>query len=99
MKVILLDYVYKHGVAGEVIEVVQQAIIDVALQEPLVEAAPGPVVQPASPERGDDFSLNIDPIAPIDSQEALEILSSGGEIPEVLRKRLQKRQSKAPDDL
>ncbi len=85
--------------AGEVIEVVQQAIIDVALQEPLVEAAPGPVVQPVSPERGDDFSLNIDPIAPIDSQEALEILSSGGEIPEVLRKRLQKRQSKAPDDL
>ena len=83
--------------AGEVIEVVQQAIIDVTLEEPPVEVAPPPLAQPASPEQGDDFSLHIDPVEPIDSQEAIEVLSSGGEIPEVLRKRLQKRQSLPPD--
>lgn len=85
--------------AGEVIEMVQQAIIDVTLQEPLVEAAPTPVARPGAPERGEDFSLHVETVEPIDSQEALEILSSGGEIPEVLRKRLQKRPSDAPDEL
>ena len=83
--------------AGEVIEVVQQAIIDATLQEPLVEAAPAPVARPTHPNQDDDFSLHTDTVAPIDSQEALEILSLGGEIPEVLRQRLQKPQSQDPD--
>lgn len=83
--------------AGEVIEVVQQAIIDATLPEPGEQPVFGPAPEPAAITKSkpdDDYSLHTDTVEPIDSQEALEILSLGGEIPEVLRRRLQK----PPDD-
>ena len=79
--------------AGEVIEVVQQAIIDAALEEPTAEAAPAPF--PLYPEEtsdaaDNDYSLHTEEVQPIDSEEALDILSLGGEIPDILRHRLKK---------
>jgi DNA processing protein len=80
--------------AGEVIEVVHQAIIDATLEEPTEETA-APTPFPLSPEKpsgadDDDYSLHTEEVEPIDSEEALEILSLGGEIPDVLRQRLKK---------
>ncbi len=79
--------------AGEVVEMVQQAIIDAALLEP---AAVEPAALPAAPsspagpaDTGESFNLRSEEVEPLDSDEALEILSMGGNIPEVLRKRLQ----------
>jgi predicted Rossmann fold nucleotide-binding protein DprA/Smf involved in DNA uptake len=86
--------------AGEVVEMVQQAIIDAALLESddndevidPVGAAPIGAVRPIiERDANDDYSLRAEEIEPIDSEEALEILSLGGEIPELLRKRLQNR--------
>lgn len=88
--------------AGEVVEMVQQAIIDTVFIEeaPLppmgqpAAAAPAPLVTPApaaAPPGSDaDFSLPVEEVEPIDSEEALEILSLGGNVPEILRQRLQK---------
>lgn len=78
--------------AGEVVEMVQQALIDATLSEPdQPEPAPKPV--PPSPLLSDapdeDYSLRTEELEPIDSEEALEILSLGGEVPEILRQRLQ----------
>lgn len=86
--------------AGEVVELVQQAIIDAVLLEPAdEEGAAGPSSVPASPsplpsapltaDTDNDFALRADDVEPIDSDEALEILSMGGKVPDVLRKRLQ----------
>lgn len=86
--------------AGEVVELVQQAIIDAVLLEPAnEEGAAGPLPVPASPsplpstplsvDTDNDFALRTDDVEPIDSDEALEILSMGGKVPDVLRKRLQ----------
>lgn len=74
--------------AGEVVEMVQQAIIDSTLQDSDVEEPPAPAHWP--PDANDDFSLRAENVEPIDSQEALDILSLGGEIPNILRQRLQK---------
>ncbi len=82
---------------GEVIEMVQQAMIDdVLLDEetlPVVTAPVAPLPQPASLARSDsedNFALHVEEVEPIDSDEALEILSLGGNVPEILRQRLQK---------
>lgn len=80
--------------AGEVVEMVQQAVIDAALQEPTGEEAPlaaqaGPAgPPPLSNDPDEDYSLRLEEVEPIDSEEALEILSLGGEVPEILRRRL-----------
>ena len=77
---------------GEVVEMVQQAMIDAALQESEEEEYLPPPPAPTTPvavDSDDNYSLHIEEIEPMDSQEALEILSLGGEIPEVLRQRLQ----------
>lgn len=84
--------------AGEVVEMVQQAIIDTAFSEeetlpressPL---APAPIVpSAASPAADEDYNLPVEEVEPIDSDEALEILSLGGNVPEILRKRLKKQ--------
>lgn len=85
--------------AGEVVEMVQQALIDTALlasnddevegiSPSLSTPPPLPPLPPTGPD--DDYSLRFEEMEPIDSQEALEILSLGGEIPEVLRRRLEK---------
>ena len=71
---------------------VQQAMIDAALQESEEEEYLPPPPAPTTPvavDSDDNYSLHIEEIEPMDSQEALEILSLGGEIPEVLRQRLQ----------
>jgi predicted Rossmann fold nucleotide-binding protein DprA/Smf involved in DNA uptake len=83
---------------GEVVEWVQQALVDVALQATETEstaedlaAAPLSTTAPADPPQSDDdYSLRVEEVPPLDSNEALELLSLGGEIPEVLRRRLEK---------
>ncbi|NJN94108.1 MAG: hypothetical protein HC875_08450 [Anaerolineales bacterium] len=91
--------------AGEVVEMVQQAIIDTVFVEeaPLppigqpAAAAPAPLVPLVTPapaaaalSSDADFSLPVEEVEPIDSEEALEILSLGGNVPEILRQRLKK---------
>lgn len=83
---------------GEVVEMVQQAMIDdVLLDEeetlPPVAAPAASTPQPPAPallDAPDDFALHGEEAEPIDSDEALEILSLGGNVPEILRQRLQK---------
>lgn len=83
---------------GEVVEMVQQAMIDDVLFDeeetpPAVAAPAAPLPQPPTPallDSHDDFALHGEEIEPIDSDEALEILSLGGNVPEILRQRLQK---------
>lgn len=87
---------------GEVVEFVQQALVDVAMQEADEEelpadlvAAPLTTTAPADPPQSDeDYSLRIEEVPPLDSDEAIEVLSLGGEIPEILRSRLQKKSNK-----
>ena len=86
--------------AGEVVEMVQQAVIDTTLmesaeteEEPLASAAPvlegpPPVVEL---DPNDDYSLRSEEVEPIDTEEALEILSLGGDVPDLLRQRLKKK--------
>ncbi len=84
--------------SGEVIEWVQQALVDIALTETAPEsddinsaAAPLITTAPADPpSSNDDYSLRPEDIPLLDSEEAIEVLSLGGKIPEVLRQRLQK---------
>jgi DNA processing protein len=79
---------------GEVIEMAQQAMIDDTLLEET--SAPNPIptpIAPASPpvlpdDSNDDYALHSEELEPIDSDEAMDILSMGGEVPEVLRQRL-----------
>ena len=78
---------------GEVVEMVQQAVIDAALQdsngEEQVAAQPVPSGPLLPADSDDDFSLGYEEVEPIDTEEALEILSLGGEIPDLLRRRLE----------
>jgi predicted Rossmann fold nucleotide-binding protein DprA/Smf involved in DNA uptake len=88
---------------GEVVDWVQQALVDAAILESEEEeataslnAAPLSATAPAdAPQSDDDYSLQGEEVPPLDADEALEILSLGGELPEVLRKRLK---SKLKDD-
>jgi predicted Rossmann fold nucleotide-binding protein DprA/Smf involved in DNA uptake len=85
---------------GEVIDWVQQAIIDAAMraeeeaEEAVKNEAAAPLTMTAPTEAAtshDDFALHSDDVALLGSTEALEILSLGGEVPEVLRERLKKK--------
>lgn len=86
---------------GEVIDWVQQALVDDAIQESEdeseLESMPAPPlnVAPAAPPPApdDDFSLRTDDVPPLDSDEALNLLGLGGDVPEVLRRKLEKRKS------
>ncbi|MCB0197971.1 MAG: DNA-processing protein DprA [Anaerolineae bacterium] len=86
---------------GEVIDWVQQAVLDAAMQddedkEEDLTAAPLSVTAPTEhPVSHDDYALRGEDVPPLDSEEAIEILSLGGEIPEILRKRLRKSQDKS----
>jgi hypothetical protein len=90
--------------AGEVIELVQQAVIDAAFfDEPAdlpghapaqtviaAEAgAPLVAIPTISLQSDEDYALRSEDAEPIDSDEALDILSGGGEIPAILRQRLE----------
>jgi predicted Rossmann fold nucleotide-binding protein DprA/Smf involved in DNA uptake len=93
---------------GEVIEWVQQMMVDEVLledddaPESVFEAqvaAPLAATAPAEPELStEDYSLRAEEIPPIDSAEALELLSLGGEIPPILRDRLLKAKDKDNTD-
>jgi predicted Rossmann fold nucleotide-binding protein DprA/Smf involved in DNA uptake len=82
---------------GEVVEWVQQAMVDAAMQESqdpaepeALIAAPLAATAPSDPPLSDDdYSLRYDEAVPLDNDEAMEVLSLGGEIPEILRKRLE----------
>jgi DNA processing protein len=92
---------------GEVLEMVQQAMVDESLVEQTVEEASSTPSFAASPsstpsftaspsstpivpvDSDDDYALHTEDMDPIDSDEAIEILSMGGEVPEILRRRLE----------
>ncbi|GAB4429522.1 MAG: hypothetical protein Kow0031_10070 [Anaerolineae bacterium] len=89
--------------AGEVVDWVQQALVDDVLLDTDEEAAPEAVspaaaapltdTAPVAPPRSDeDFKLRVEDVPLLDSDEAIEVLSMGGDLPEVLRDRLKKRQ-------
>jgi predicted Rossmann fold nucleotide-binding protein DprA/Smf involved in DNA uptake len=90
---------------GEVIDWVQQALVDDAMQEMPPEtpsgelaAAPLTVTAQTSPDDSDDdYRLRVEEVPPLDSEEAIDLLSLGGEIPEVLRKRLEGRSDHSKD--
>jgi DNA processing protein len=81
---------------GEVVEMVQQAMIDDTLleqaeDEPVPSASSASLATPAvSLDPDADYALHTEDLEPIDTEEALDILSMGGEVPEILRQRLQK---------
>lgn len=78
--------------SGEVIEFVEQAMIDAALQT--VDSAPGPeeaepgAPPPPAPAGEDDFGLSLPDAEPLPGEEALKILSAGGRVPDALKRRL-----------
>ncbi len=84
--------------SGEVVEWVQQALVDAAMQDDETEqttidtaAIPLTATAPTDPPASNDnYALRSEEIDPLDSDEALEVLSLGGEIPEILRSRLKK---------
>jgi predicted Rossmann fold nucleotide-binding protein DprA/Smf involved in DNA uptake len=86
---------------GEVVDMVQQAIIDDAMQAqiaqtPAAETAPQPQQLLNSDE---DFALHGDDLDPIDPDEALDILTSMGSVPSSLRNRLMAMEKlNQPDD-
>lgn len=87
--------------AGEVLDWVQQAMVDDAMLEDdattteTVVAAPLAATAPLDPPHSnEDYSLRSEDLPPIDSDEAIEVLSLGGEIPDILRQRLKKSRGK-----
>ncbi|MBN1991237.1 MAG: DNA-processing protein DprA [Anaerolineae bacterium] len=85
---------------GEVVEMAQQAMIDDTMREQAAEEvipmAPPMAAPLVPPDSDDDYALRPEEIEPIASDEALEILSMGGEVPDILRKRL-KKEKKPPE--
>lgn len=81
---------------GEVIDMVQQAIIDETLQAqiaqaPATENAPPPTKKADPPpllDDADDYALGNEVADPLAADEALDILSSMGNVPDTLRARL-----------
>jgi predicted Rossmann fold nucleotide-binding protein DprA/Smf involved in DNA uptake len=87
---------------GEVIEMAQQAIFDATLDEsddeeiPVVQIPPAPAM--VSTESTEDYALSMNDIGPIDPDEAEEILSMGGEIPQILQQRLHNLKKNQPKE-
>ena len=77
----------------EVVEMVQQAIIDNAMQaqiaqQPAQEKAPSLSPPKSGDDDDDDYALSADPLDPIAADEALDILSAAGKVPNSLRAKL-----------
>ncbi len=74
---------------GEVIELVQQAVIDTAIQSQLAQK---PAAEPLPPgemlNETDDFALHADAVNPLPPDETLDILSAAGNVPTSLREKL-----------
>jgi DNA processing protein len=93
---------------GEVVEWVQQAIVDDAMQDSPAEPEPPPEIPAAAPlaetapsipsYSDEDFNLRVEDVPPLDSDEALDVLSLGGDIPDILRQRLEKRKSSSSEE-
>jgi predicted Rossmann fold nucleotide-binding protein DprA/Smf involved in DNA uptake len=81
----------------EVLDLVQQVLVDDAIQKaneapPPEEIAAAPLTATAptaADVSDDDYSLRTETVPPIDSEEALTLLGLGGEVPEVLRRKLE----------
>jgi DNA processing protein len=74
---------------GELFELLEQMMIDTALLEQSQSLPP-----PPAHHQGDDYSLGAEAVEPLDTDEALAILSIGGSIPPVLQQRLKSRQQR-----
>ncbi len=75
----------------EVIDMVQQAIIDGAMQLQLAQKPAAPATEaPASnlPDKADDYALGKEIVDPLPATDALNILDAGGAVPNSLRARL-----------
>lgn len=86
---------------GEVVEMVQQAVIDNAMQAKQVQAPaapPPPAAKSATPllNDTDDYALGTEAVNPMDADTTLGILSAGGNIPSSLRERLMVLEKKQP---
>jgi predicted Rossmann fold nucleotide-binding protein DprA/Smf involved in DNA uptake len=81
---------------GEVVEMVQQAIIDDALQTELAQAPASETLPSPSAaseklpllDSQDDYALGTEAVDPLAADEALDILSTMGPVPDSLRARL-----------
>lgn len=84
---------------GEVVEMVQQAIIDDAMQ---AQQAQAPATEPPPPPPAslpplsdtDDYALGTETVAPLAAADTLNILSSGGNVPNSLREKLMSLEKK-----
>jgi len=90
---------------GEVIEMAQQAVLDAALADEEDEHEQPPATPTTPPpdnmlpaESNEDYALRVNDIGPIDPDEAEEILSMGGEIPQILQERLQELKKNQPEE-
>jgi hypothetical protein len=57
----------------------------------MVATPPGPATPLAPGTSDENYALRYEDVSLLDSEEAIEVLSLGGEIPEVLRQRLRKK--------
>ena len=91
---------------GEVVEMVQQAIIDEALQvqmaqTPASEGQPPHLPKEKTPsllDEGDDYALGREVADPMQATEVHSILSAGGNIPDTLRARLMALEAEQKQD-
>ncbi len=88
---------------GEVIEMAQQGLVDDALLAETEEEPAPPPTMPAAPpvlpeDSDEDYALRSESLEPIDRDEALDILSMGGQVPEILQKRLEEADDEAEDN-
>ncbi|MEM7033386.1 MAG: DNA-processing protein DprA [Chloroflexota bacterium] len=91
---------------GEVVDMVQQALIDDTLQAqiaqaPATETAPPPPLKEESVsvlDEDDDYALGNEVIDPLAADEALDILSSMGSVPDTLRARLMAAEAQRKHD-
>ncbi len=74
---------------SELVEMVQQAVIDSAMNE-----ATGAPQSATASESAEPYTLPVDaPLEPIETDEAIDLLSQNGNLPPVLRERLQRQQA------
>jgi hypothetical protein len=80
---------------GEVVEMVQQAVIDAAMQAQLAQSPATETRSVGRPAAGssllnddDDYALGTESVEPMEAREALDIIASMGAVPGSLRDRL-----------
>lgn len=91
---------------GEVVDMVQQAIIDETLQAQIAQAPASDSAPPSAPsappqpllDADDDYALGTEVADPMAADEALNILSSMGDVPDTLRARLMAAEAQRKDE-